>query len=138
MSQKRVPKWQEDGWANEGTSLLFEYLTKGDRGRGYVEEGAAAVLSGKIRLQDSNYVPPEKMGEPSQNLLCLTATRLNRSFGEDGDCYGDLDKWPHWCAFGIGLQVNYHQLADRLLRKYVPEYVPSEAVSPEANPEEDE
>jgi hypothetical protein len=137
-SQKRMPKWQKAGWVNEGTSLLFEYLIDKDRGREYVEEGSAAVLSGKIRLQDSNYVPPEKMSDPSQNLLCFTATRLNHSFGEDGNCYHDLKAWPDWCAYGIGLCVHYHQVADRLLRKYVPEYVPSEAVFPGANPGEEE
>jgi hypothetical protein len=136
--RKRTPKWQKDGWANEGTALLFEYLSEKDRAREYVEEGAEAVMSGKIRLQDSNYVPPEKMGELSQNLLCLTATRFARSFGEDGNCYRDLKAWPDWCGFSLGLAVNYHQVADRLLRRYVPEYVPSEAVSPEVGLESED
>jgi hypothetical protein len=74
----------------------------------------------------------------SQNLLCITTTRLNHSFGADGNCYRDLEAWPDWCGFSLGLCVNYHQLADRLLRRYVPEYVPSEAVSPKLHPEEDE
>jgi hypothetical protein len=45
-SRKGMPKWQKDGWANEGTALLFEYLSKEDRVREYVEQGAELALSG--------------------------------------------------------------------------------------------
>jgi hypothetical protein len=59
-------------------------------------------------------------------VLGVTALGLDLSFGEDSGCYGDLGTWPDRVAFSAGRVVDYGDLADRLLRALVPEYVPGE------------
>jgi hypothetical protein len=151
---------QDGNWHNEATAMLWCYLNyDDDRIREYILQGAELAMSDRVRLAQASYLPePEDEPEPeegepknttppgeapapaaprkskyseSQNLLSLTATRLASSFGEDAKCYGNLETWPEFAAYNLGLEVNFHQLADRLLRKYVPEYVPSEATLPE-------
>jgi hypothetical protein len=111
-------------WA---TDELYSYLTatdRIDRARDYVQEGAQLVLSGRVRLKDSTrFGDKANLSEQAQSV---TALRLTRSFGVDADCYGDLDTWPQHIACGLGMIVDYNDLADRLLQRLAPEYVPGE------------
>jgi hypothetical protein len=116
------------------TEELFRWLTeegRKDRVRDYVEKGAAAALKGRVRLKAASYLPEGEAASLSDNLRGLTATRLSRSFGEDAPSHvypteDDGFTWAGHAAFGLGMMVDYFALADRLLRRYVPEYVPSE------------
>jgi hypothetical protein len=58
----------------------------------------------------------------------VTALRLSRSFGEEApDERYDLATWAGFCAFGLSGLIDWHELADRLLRRFVPAYAPDEA-----------
>jgi hypothetical protein len=109
------------------TDTLHRWLT--DKGRvkqtrAYLEEGTQLILSGRVKLTESTkFGTNANLSESAQSV---TALRLTRSFGEEGNCYGDLETWPECAAYGLGLMVDYFALADKLLRQFVPEYVPGE------------
>jgi hypothetical protein len=126
-------------WA---TDELHRWLTAPERlekTREYMQEGAQAVLSNRVRLAESKTIefPSGEArdtygGAPntSEALLSFAATRLHFTFSEDGDCYGDLGGWPHAAGYSVGLMVDYHDLAGRLLDQLVPEYVPDDVRPP--------
>jgi hypothetical protein len=109
------------------TETLHRWLTKEERAestREYVQEGAQLILSGRVKLTESSkFGTDPNLSESAQSAVAM---RLARSFGEEGNCYGDLETWPEVAAYGLGNMVDYFALADKLLRQYVPEYVPGE------------
>jgi hypothetical protein len=99
--------------------------------RNYLEKGAAYILSGRVRLTESTRIPEGEQISSSDGLLSTTATRLSLSFGADAaEQMYPMDTWAGSVGYSIGVMVDYFALADRLLREYVPEYVPSEAHHP--------
>jgi hypothetical protein len=122
------------------TDELYEWLTKEKneaRTLQYIEESAALAMGGKIRQTGASYIPEGDKATLSDNIRGVAAIRLARSFGEDAsDETYDMKTWAGAAGYHLGLMVDYYVLADRLLRKFVVEYVGSEAHSVE--PEEDE
>jgi hypothetical protein len=115
-------------WA---TDRLYNWLTDPahrSRLEEYLDRGAAAALGRKVRLRKSSRIPEGSDPTLSDNLLSLTAMRLARSFGEDAspEMYPS-DTWAGQAGFALAMTIDYFALADRLLREFVPEYVPSEA-----------
>src|SRR5262245_44319458 len=113
------------------TEQLFSWLTQEEQATDVEMSlgiGAGGILAGKVRLVKSTRIPEGAEATTSDGLLGLTAVRLARSFGEDapGHVYPE-GTWAGSVGYVMGLLVDYVALADRLLRKFVPEYVPSEA-----------
>jgi hypothetical protein len=116
------------------TELLWNWLTNADREAetiAYVEESLGLALSGRVTLVQSGEVEYGKGGVPPATVskagLSLLAVRLSNSFGLEADCYGDLETWPQYAAAHVGMAVDWHGLAARLLTRYAVEYVPGEA-----------
>jgi hypothetical protein len=112
------------------TDTLFKWLTDSDQegqARSYIEKGAGLALGKKVRLVESSRLPEAAEPSMSDSIMGVTATRLAHSFGEDAadDMYPS-GTWAGRAAFGLALFVDWHDLADQLLRRFVPEYVPSE------------
>ncbi len=112
------------------TDFLFDWLTRPEndvRARDYLDAGAGAVLGGKVRLVASSRLPESLPPDVSQALLSVTATRLSNSFGPDApDSAYPEGTWAGYAGLRVGILVDYYALADRLLRRFVPEYVPVE------------
>src|SRR5262245_4331815 len=96
-------------WLLEHEPAMVEFLA----------EGAGLALTERVRLKGSTGV--------SHTMLSVTALRLRRSFGEEAaaEMY-DLDTWAGSAGFAVGFLVDYEVLADKLLCRFVPEYVPRE------------
>jgi hypothetical protein len=124
------------------TNTLFDFLTSDLHERKtleFLEEGAGLALGKRVRLTGEGVISGGEVtfrreGEGSfsvaDNLLHVTRTRLAHSFAEDSPDAAEEGTWAANAAFACGIMVDYSALADRLLRKYVPEYVPPEVGGP--------
>jgi hypothetical protein len=111
--------------------MLYAWLTGADTQgemRRFLKMVARRVLAGELRLPKSARIPNVDKATPADTILGLTAVVLSRAYGEEAreEVY-DLKTWVGTGAIQLGLMVDYDELANRLLRKHVPEYVPSEA-----------
>jgi hypothetical protein len=140
MTEKRVTQWQADGWANEPTWLLFAHLTSDDDvARDQTAKMANHALTAGGEVEAKFKLPAGRGVNRSQVLLCAFARWLDKTYGMKAPLYDRVEGWLQLAALAVGSAVDYFQLADRLLRKYVVEYVPGEAVLPEdVDPGEDE
>jgi hypothetical protein len=113
-----------------GDEVLPERDRKADakKFRKHIEMAADEVLSGRAHLADMPSIPD---GEPtlSDKLRYWTAGRITYWFGLHHEEYD---------AFFFAGLIDCDSLADRVLRRYVPEYVPSEAHDTEDPFKEDE
>src|SRR5215471_8108707 len=98
----------------------------------FVSEKLGVAYSGKVRLKSNSLLPPGTPITLSQTACSLLATGLASSFGEDipEDRY-DFETWEGSVAFSMALHISWDNLADRLLRKYAIDYVPSDVVLPD-------
>jgi hypothetical protein len=138
-------------WKNAETRRAWEFLTNEkypDRLepiRRRVELIWDKLFAGKVSLVSEEVITagPDGTGEsrvvPAEAMTLSRAARgilasvLDNNFGADApeDVY-DLDTLAGHMAFAAALQVDWQQLADRLLRKLTLDYVPGDATAGDA------
>jgi hypothetical protein len=107
------------------TDWMFKWLTGQEgRAREYVREAAdwewGSESAGASDAPDRATV--------SESMRYETARLLSLTFGDDAprERY-DVGTWPGYCAFGLSAWIDWEQLADWLLHRYVPGYAPKKA-----------
>jgi hypothetical protein len=117
------------------TNLLFDWLTKPEneaKTRDFLNRGASPVLRKKVKLIPPS-VPEGADDVMSQTMLTVAAAMLSNSFGIDApDATYPMDSWAGTAALCLSFLIDFQSLADRLLSRYVPEYVPGELPRVEA------
>jgi hypothetical protein len=97
------------------TDELFRYLTnekRVEKTRQFIQDGTRSVLA------PSGFFNPEQL----EQIEAVTATRLLTNFGEDSDCYGELETWPECLAFSLNQFIRFDILATRLLQEFAPAF----------------
>jgi hypothetical protein len=100
----------------------------------FVSDELGVAHAGKVRLKSSLLLPTGTPITLSQTACSLLATGLAASFGENApeERY-DFETWEGSVAFSMALHISWDNLADRLLRKYAIDYVPSDVILPDAD-----
>ena len=128
-------------WTNSATVAAWIFLTNEQqtkKTKKWVEQKLRVAMSGRVKLMKSG---PIKFGPDGANLSrtarSILATGLSLSFGADApDEVYDTDTWAGNLACCVALTIDWDQLADRLLRHYTLEYVPSDAEDDEVEHDE--
>jgi hypothetical protein len=105
------------------TDRMFDWLTSPEQeqqAREVVQDGAAMVARGLFQFRAA---PGGALLTDTESVQSMTGTLLSVSFGEDApDERSDVGTWPGFCALGLSALIDWDDLADRLLRRYVPSY----------------